>query len=353
LARITAISVTNFRNLDVADCDFSAGFNLLTGENGAGKTSLLEAIYFLGNLKSFRCQTHHDLIAQNQACAVVRASVNAQDSSFFMAVERCKERVRLKVDLEDIQSAGAFVSHLPVLALHAQSDDLILGGPEFRRKFLDRTAFYLFADFANNFSQFSRVLKQRNAALKNGQSTLAWDGLFIQYSMLLTEQRLAALDYIAAILPEVLLSLSPYLSLQLEYYPGFRTQGTLAESLARHALRERELGQTLSGPHRGDLVLSLNGFGVKATASRGQIKIILLALYLSVAGVWRDVSNKTAILLFDDFISELDNRHAALLLDFLSHFGHQAFFSATDRNPLAFSFDAKFSLSAGKIASML
>ncbi|OYY54223.1 MAG: hypothetical protein B7Y53_06665 [Halothiobacillus sp. 28-55-5] len=276
---------------------------------------MLEAIYFLGNLKSFRSQTHHDLIAQNQACAVVRASVSAENASFFMAVERCKERVRLKVDLEDIQSAGAFVAHLPVLSLHAQSDDLILGGPEFRRKFLDRTAFYLFPEFATIFSQFSRVLKQRNAALKNGQSTLAWDGLFIQYSALLTEQRF--------------------------------------DSLARHAARERELGQTLSGPHRADLILSVNGFGVKSTASRGQIKIILLALYLSVAGVWRDVSNKNAILLFDDFISELDNRHASLLWDFLSNFGHQAFFSATDRNPLAHPFDAKFSLSAGKITSML
>ncbi|HQS03323.1 MAG TPA: DNA replication and repair protein RecF [Halothiobacillus sp.] len=353
MANIASISVTNFRNLNSIDCEFSPGFNLLTGENGAGKTSLLEAIYFLGNLKSFRSQTHHDLIAQNQACAVVRASVSAENASFFMAVERCKERVRLKVDLEDIQSAGAFVAHLPVLSLHAQSDDLILGGPEFRRKFLDRTAFYLFPEFATIFSQFSRVLKQRNAALKNGQSTLAWDGLFIQYSTLLTEQRLAALDYIAAILPGVLLSLSPYLLLQVEYHQGFRAQGSLADSLARHAARERELGQTLSGPHRADLILSVNGFGVKSTASRGQIKIILLALYLSVAGVWRDVSNKNAILLFDDFISELDNRHASLLWDFLSHFGHQAFFSATDRNPLAHPFDAKFSLSAGKITSML
>jgi DNA replication and repair protein RecF len=350
---IASISITDFRNLSVVDCEFSSGFNLLTGENGAGKTSLLEAIYFLGNLKSFRSQAHQDLIAQNQACAVVRACVSAQNASFFMAVERCKERLRLKVDLEDIQSAGAFVAHLPVLALHAQSDDLVLGGPEFRRKFLDRTAFYLFPEFANIFSQFSRVLKQRNAALKSGQSTLAWDDLFIQYSKLLTQQRLAALDYITAVLPNVLLSLSPSLSLQVEYHPGYRSTGSLAESLARHAVRERELGLTLSGPHRGDLILSTNGLGVKSTASRGQIKTILLALYLSVADVWREVTNKSAVLLFDDFISELDNRHAALLLEFLAHFGHQAFFSATDRNPLAFTFDAKFSLNAGKITSML
>ncbi len=314
---------------------------------------MLEALYFLGNLKSFRSQTHHDLIAQNEACAVVRARVSNPHSSFFMAVERCKERFRLKVDHEDIQSAGEFVAHLPVLALHAQSDDLILAGPEYRRKFLDRTAFYLFPEFATIFTQFSRVLKQRNAALKNGQSTLAWDGLFVQCSTLLTQKRLEALDYILATLPNILLSLTPYLSLQVDYHPGYRATGTLAESLVRHAARERELGQTLSGPHRADLILSMNGAAVKSTASRGQIKIILLALYLSVAGVWRTVSDQSALLLFDDFISELDNRHAALLFEFLSHFGHQAFFSTTDRNPLDFAFDAKYSLNAGKITSML
>ncbi len=118
-------------------------------------------------------------------------------------------------------------------------------------------------------------------------------------------------------------------------------------------MRERELGQTLSGPHRADLLFTINDFGLKSTASRGQMKLFIAALYLTVASVWRNISQKTAVLLFDDFISELDNLHSALLLDFLSQFGHQAFFSATDRNPLDFKFDAKFGLSAGKITSML
>ena len=353
MANIRSISVTHFRNLSVTDCELSSGFNLFTGDNGAGKTSLLEAIYFLGNVKSFRHAIYQDLIAQNQACAVIRAAVSTPDSDVFMAVERCKDRLRLKLDYEEIQSAGAFVAHLPVLALHAQSDDLILGGPEFRRKFLDRAAFYLFPEFSAHFGQFQRVLKQRNAALKSGQSTQAWDGLFIEASSILTQQRLAALDYISAILPEVLADLSPSLSLAVDYYPGYRATSDLADSLARNQVRERELGQTLSGPHRADLVLLLNGFGVKSTASRGQIKIILLALYLSVARVWRQARNQSALLLFDDFISELDHRHADALLGFLSHFGHQAFFSATDPRSLSFPFDARFALNAGKITSMI
>ncbi|MHB1230522.1 MAG: hypothetical protein B7Z82_05560 [Halothiobacillus sp. 20-54-6] len=353
MAHIASISVTHFRNLSISDCEFSSGFNLLTGENGAGKTSLLESIYFLGNLKSFRSQVHHDLIAQNQSCAVVRASVRGADEPFFMAIERCKERFRLKVDHEDIPSASTFVAHLPVLALHAQSDDLVLGGPEYRRKFLDRTAFYLFPEFSGVFTQFSRVLRQRNAALKSGQSTVAWDGLFVQYSEMLTHQRVAALNYLAAVLPDIFLHLSPNLSFKIEYYPGYRPTGSLLESLERNRVRERELGQTLSGPHRADLLFTINDFGLKSTASRGQMKLFIAALYLTVASVWRNISQKTAVLLFDDFISELDNLHSALLLDFLSQFGHQAFFSATDRNPLDFKFDAKFGLSAGKITSML
>lgn len=332
---------------------FSSGFNVLTGENGAGKSSVLEALLFLGTLRSFRATNPQEVIAHGASCAVVRATARAAgDEICHLAVERCKSSLRLRMNQEPMLRVSDFIAQLPILSLHAQSDDLLLAGPDHRRRFLDRLAFYLLPDFFSIYNQFNRVLKQRNAALKIRQTTRPWDELFVRYADQLMVARTEALSALMAVFPTVLAALSPRLSVLAEIHPGY-SGDNLADALRRARAREQEIRQTLVGPHRADILFSTPAGALKANASRGQIKVFVLALMLAVAQVWRERQAHRAILLFDDFMTELDGHHLPLVFDYLQSFGHQSFFSTVDARSYPVQFAAQFYLQDGQLASVV
>ncbi|WP_407275858.1 DNA replication/repair protein RecF [Halothiobacillus sp. DCM-1] len=353
MAVIQSLSVANFRNLVIPEVEFSPQFNVLTGENAAGKSSVLEAILFLGTLKSFRTANVQELIARDASCAVVRATAEVSDGlRCVLAAERCKSGLRLRMNQEPLSRASEFIAQLPILALHAQSDDLLLAGPDHRRRFLDRLAFYLLPEFFAQYAQFNRVLKQRNAALKARQSVHPWNELFVRHATNLSAARARALALLMAALPGVLAAVSPQLQVSAEFHPG-HSGGDLLEALQRSAIREQELRQTLVGPHRADIVLTTPEGPLKALASRGQIKVFVLALTLAVAEVWRVHRAHRAILLFDDFMTELDGAHLSLVFEYLQSFGHQAFFTTVDARSYPDHFAARFVLRGGQLSSVV
>lgn len=353
MTHLTSISIRDFRNLTVSDCALSPGFNLLTGDNGAGKTSVLEAIYFLGSARSFRTPNVTDLIAHGTSCATVRASVADQSVIHTLGIERCRSHLRLRRDQADVSRVSAFVEYVPVLALHPHSDDLIVGPPDVRRKFLDRAAFYLYPEFFALYGQFARVLKQRNAALRHRASTAPWDEQFIRYSDLMTEKRQETVAHLRRVVPAILARLNDRLEVDFEYATGVKAGENLQEALVRQRHREYELGATLSGPHRGDLMFSLAQQPAKHTASRGQIKLMTTLMNLAVSQLWRELRDKTAVMLFDDLFSEFDRQHVDTLLAYLSTMDQQCIFSATPLNRLDFDFDARFTVQGGKMASVV
>lgn len=343
----------HFRNLSIPEAVFSPNFNILTGENGAGKSSVLEALLFLGTLKSFRTMSPQELIAHGAPNALVRATtLSPRGVRSVLAVERDKSSLRLRVNQEPVARASEFISHLPMLAMHAQSDDLLLAGPDHRRRFLDRLAFYLLPEFFGIYAQFNRVLKQRNAALKSRQSTRPWDDLFIRQAESLHRARLAALTALMAVFPGVLSALSPRMTVLASLHPGYSGDG-LADALARSQVREQELRQTLVGPHRSDVFFSAPEGLFKTQASRGQIKVFVLALMLAVAQVWREQQSHRAILLFDDFMTELDRKHLPLVFDYLQALGHQAFFSTVDARNYPVQFATQFEVRDGQLSSVV
>lgn len=353
MACLTSIAIHDFRNLTVSDCTLSPRFNLLTGDNGAGKTSVLEAIHFLGSARSFRTPNVTDLIAQGASCATVRATVRDDLVTHSLGIERCRNHLRMRRDQSDVARVSAFVEHVPVLALHPHSDELIVGAPDVRRKFLDRAAFYLYPDFFTLYGQFARVLKQRNAALRHRESTEPWDALFVQYSARMTKKRQETVAHLRRVAPGVLAHLNDRLDVDFDYAPGVKSNEDLSEALVRLRSREYELGTTLSGPHRGDLRFFLAGQPAKSTASRGQIKLMTTLMSLSVSLLWQGLRQKSAVLLFDDLFSEFDRHHVDTLLSYLATLDQQCVFSATPLNRLDFDFDARFTVQGGQMASVV
>lgn len=346
---IEEFACQHLRNLREQQLTFSPGLNVLVGENGAGKTSLLEGIHLLGSGRSFRSAQPNDAIAHGQECATMRARISEQDQRIQLGLARCRSGFRLRRDGQDVARMSEFAAHLPVMALHPQSDDLILGSPDWRRRYLDRAAFFIDPSFAQHHQQFLRSLKQRNAALKAQQPTAPWDPLFLQQSAAIEQARLVTLEGIRTRLPALMQELAPELALSIDYEPGYRRDETLSQALERSAQRERLMGSTLYGPHRADLRIQLNDNEARTSASRGQIKILTTVLNLAVTTLWREERQRHAVVLFDDLPAELDPAHLNRLLDLLSEHGHQTFLTTVGNSDVEARCDRIFQVHEGLI----
>jgi len=351
--RIDNLATQNLRNLVDQRLNFAEGLNCFVGINGAGKTSLLEAIHLLASGRSFRTNQTVDLISHGQECATVAAEINEAGEDHRLGLSRCRSGLRLRRDGVDVARMSDFVTHIPVMALHPQSDDLILGSPDVRRRYLDRAAFFLETRFAEHFRQFSRALKQRNAALKTQQATAPWDPLFLQSGQEIETIRQQTLEGIRVCLPPLMTALAPELDLSIDYEPGYRQDESLAGALERSAQRERLLGNTLYGPHRADLRLFLNGREARHSASRGQIKVASTVLNLAVLSLWREVRHRHAVLLFDDLPAELDGDHLSRLLEQLSGHGHQTFLTTVGNTQVESRSDRIFQVREGLIQELV
>lgn len=350
---ISDLTTQNLRNLVDQRLHFADGLNCFVGLNGAGKTSLLESIHLLANGRSFRTNQSTDLISHGQECATVMANISEGDEQHRIGLSRCRTGLRLRCDGTDISRMSDFVTYMPVMALHPQSDDLILGSPELRRRFLDRAAFFLEPQFAESYRHFARGLKQRNAALKTQQPTAPWDPLFLQSSEEIEAIRLQTLEGIRECMPELMRCLAPELTLTIEYEPGYRKDESLVHALNRSTQRERLMGNTLYGPHRADLRLYLNDNEAKTSASRGQIKVASTVLNLAVLALWRERRQRHAILLFDDLPAELDSDHLSRLLDLLSGHGHQTFMTTVGNRDVESRSERIFQVHEGLIQELV
>jgi DNA replication and repair protein RecF len=233
----------------------------------------------------------------------------------------------MRVDADDVERLSALARLLPVIAMHPQSDDLLLGTPDHRRRFLDRIGFYSSASFQRVHADFQRALKQRNALLRRQQSLASWDRLFIDTALRLEQERRAVLASLSPRADRLMTTLMPGSRIGLRYLPGYRQDLSLEAAIAQGTAREQEQATSLFGPHRADLRVALDEHDVRQNASRGQIKMLVTVLHLTVLDLWADVRGEPAVVLFDDLASELDAGNRRRVLEHLVDSGHQVFVS--------------------------
>lgn len=338
---ITFLRITDFRNLmSIEISPLVQGLNIFYGENGSGKTSLLEAIYYLGLGRSFRTASASRLIREKtDKFFIFSQQLSEKNLTVPIGIERYKHgQTRLRIEEKEAGSILDLAAHLPIRLINSQAHHLFESGPAFRRKYLDWGLFYQSPHFLPCWRQFERTLKQRNAALREKRhknEVQAWSIELAKYGNELNGLRK---DYVQALIPYIQSITAELLSiplLDITYQPGWDENQPYADVLSQFHLEEYRLGCTQSGPHRADLVITLDHVPVKHFLSRGQQKLLICAMLIAQGMLLNKVANRGLVYLIDDLPSELDLQSRNKLISLLSKQKTQVFITAIERETIS------------------
>lgn len=333
---ITSLRIQNIRNLSEIAFEPASRINIVHGANGSGKTSLLEAIHFLGLTRSFRTHQFRYLVSSEHKSSLVFAEVQSRVDTKPqpLGVTRAVDgAVNIRyagqtMELPDLASL------LPLQVINTDTFDLLEGSPSIRRQFIDWGAFHADARFIHVWRGFKRALQQRNSLLKCGKidRTLRqiWDKELVQYAEPLTNLRQ---QYIEQLIPDfeaILSRLNADLDVRLKFSPGWDQSIPLDELLEANFERDLKQGFTGSGPQRADLRVKADGVSAAERLSRGQKKLVVSALKLAQGNVFHRMSERPCIYLIDDLPSELDEAHCRFFCEFLENTHNQCFITCVD-----------------------
>jgi DNA replication and repair protein RecF len=347
IMKLSHITLHQFRNLKETTFSLSPHFNVFTGKNGSGKTSLLEGVHLLTTGRSFRSSHAEEFIAHSAASCILSGQLQPNDPGenlLRLGIQRDRTGGGIiRVNEKTCSTRAELAKLVPVQVLTTESYQLLHLGSKARRDFLDWALFHVEHSFHSVWVKYSRALKQRNAALKRvkiegEEAVRAWDAELIEAGDQLDAQRKAVfksfipffLEYLDEFLPNFL----PSTQLRIEYKPGWMQalsmDTSLEEALNRGFSKDIHVGHTTTGPHRADLAFSLNDTPVEAQFSRGQLKLFVCALMLARSAWLLDKTGRHSLFLLDDLPSELDVEASRRLLEGLKKQGGQVWITAIE-----------------------
>jgi DNA replication and repair protein RecF len=333
---IKELQISNLRNLSSAKLEPSPRVNLLYGENGSGKTSLLEAVHFLGLARSFRTQHFRQVIQSDKDALLVFAQIVAGDQSQVrpLGVSRARDG-ELKVRFAGESLGNAELAALmPVLVINSETFALLEGSPAVRRQFVDWGGFHSDPRFIRLWRGFHRALKQRNSLLKCGKIDArvreVWDAELIAFAEPLTALRESYISALVPVFQRILSELLQGVEVELRFQCGWDSKRALAEVLKENFERDVRQGFSGSGPQRADLKFRVAGQDAAERLSRGQKKLVVSALKLAQGVLFHEQTERACVYLIDDLPSELDERHCQKFCRFLETSINQCFITCVD-----------------------
>jgi len=312
---IQSLRIENFRNLKSVEICPHPQLNYFFGANGAGKTSLLEALVVLSRGKSFKTGRAEELSGEEDGTFRIFLECVAAGRRHKLGLERCGAHWKARRNGQDLSVLSALTRLLPIVLMEPNSHLLISGPPENRRRFLDWGVFHVEPGFLDVWRRYSRVLKQRNAALRERHTRVlgSLDELAAQLGERLHGYRAAYFGQVAeAFSGHTGEDVSEFSDVVLEYRPGWK-DGSLLEALHRSRKRDLEQGSTSQGPHRADILLTRDQRSVRSLLSRGEQKSFAAALLMTQARLLAS-GGEAPLLLLDDLASEFDQHHVQSVL---------------------------------------
>lgn len=322
---IQEFSARDFRCLASIEFEADPGFNLIYGANASGKTSILEAVAYLGRGKSFRGAPTSALIRHGEREFVLFGRVASGERVSKLGVRNSSEGLEVRIDGESEGGAAALAAALPLQIIDPDVHDLVAGPPDERRRFLDWVAFHVEPGYLGTWRRFRRALKQRNAALKSGEATSAisgWNAEFAALAHDIDAGRRLALDVATDSLEEAGADLLGS-EVRFEYRPGWKDNTDLLAALESSLERDLQAGSTQVGPHRADLKLSYDERQARRLVSRGQQKLLACAMVLAAAETAQTALERPLLLLLDDPAAELDADSLGRLMRRVINLGSQ------------------------------
>ena len=347
--KIRDIHVRKFRNHAQSDATFGEGVNALLGENGEGKTNLLEAISYLCLTKSFLGSTDGVVLQIGEERFEVSGELEGDTGiRYHVAVsyEHPEREKEFCINKTAVEKFSDVVGQFPVVVLSPESGAITTGGPADRRRFRDFVISQSSKMYLEDLLQYRRVLRQRNRVLFDNKVSRTdaggllepWNEELVDRGVRIVHRRHLFLQELQPLVAECYGSIAGRVEEPtMTYEPSVKVEGSISEEeirqaflreLKRKAGEEKRFGITLVGPHRDELTLEINNLGVRSHASQGQHKTFLIALKVAEFLYLQSKRNEKPILLLDDIFTELDKHRAERLLELTESVG-QAFITAT------------------------
>ena len=336
---LQTVKVMDIRNLVSVTLHPSPFINIIHGANGSGKTSLLEAIYFLGMARSFRSPKIRPVIRHGQPASTVFGKVISDDTSWCVGVNRDQDaNFRIHINGEPFKLTSSLASILPLQVINPDTFRLLEGSPKDRRQFLDWGVFHVEHRFLDIWKRMQKAMKQRNALLRHGKISGSlldvWDQEFAQSGELIDDFRQKYFDLLKPIFNETVQKLCGVEDVQLFYQRGWDKESCLLDVLKRSLSRDSDAGYTQWGPHRADIKVRYKGVAAVDSLSRGQQKIVVCALKLAQGTLFNRESQHRCVYLIDDLPSELDLDHRTRLCRMLEEMNSQVFITCVEHDSL-------------------
>lgn len=337
--KLIYLEVTNFRNLTHVIIEPCHRINVFCGNNGSGKTSLLEAIYHLGLGRSFRTRHVSRIINHNkESFSVFSRLFQTEKGITTIGMQKDKNsQYSIKLSGKPISSLVELATYLPLQFINADNHLLLTSGPIVRRQFLDWGVFHMNPSFYSYWHRMSRTVRQRNAHLKMANSyneIKLWDAELSTCADKLHEYRSTYIQQFSPLFSEMIEILLNRADITLDYSCGWNAQKNYSAILESSFQRDRSLGYTQFGPHRADLQLKVNNIPATDTLSQGQQKLATYALRLAQGKLLQIQTGKSCLFLIDDLPSELDPYKRALIAQILTTFDSQIFVTGVEQEGL-------------------
>jgi DNA replication and repair protein RecF len=332
--RVERLLVRGFRNLEPLDLAPGPRFNVVHGENGAGKSSLLEAVHYLVSLTSFRNARTEDLIRVGETHAKLDARIAGEviPRRFTVELDRSSAR-KVEIDAKRPRSIAHYHVAVKGVVFHPGDLALATGSAEGRRAYLDRILAQMDMLYATTRVAYDKALRSRNRLLKeervDRRSVHAFDEILSATGSVIVRCRA---ELVADLAPRVERAFSEVVGeevpLTVRYKPRVSAEG-MRKALAESFEKDRARGFTADGPHADELALSVRDVAARHHASQGQHRVMVLALKVAELDVLAARTNRVPVLLLDDLSSELDRERNLRFFRLLARMGGQVFLSTT------------------------
>lgn len=319
---IKTLDIQNFRNYSSLKLDLDDKLNIIYGQNGQGKTNLLESIYILGCTNSHRSFTSDNLIKSGEEKSIIKGKL-IKDISYNLEIDLTKSRKQVKIDDKVVTKLTDYIEKMNVIIFSSEDLDLIKGSPIERRKYFNLELSQLSINYYSALNDFNKLLKIRNEYLKelnqNIQIDLNYFHILTDYllnkSIFIYQMRNKFVEKLNNICPPIYEEITGLKGFNIKYIPSIELENfdketikkTLEDAYNNHLEKEIRLKSTLYGPHRDDFTFNLENHNLREFGSQGQQKMAVIALKLSEIEIFKDFKKTSPIILLDDVFSDLDN----------------------------------------------
>ena len=346
ILKIKALKLKNFRSYETKEVQFHPKLNYIYGKNGSGKTNLIESIYFLTNLKSFRTKKRMNLLKNGFDSMYIRGD-------FYKDLE--KKDVRLEVSFDEKRRIYRlngkteinlinYLQSVHTMVFFPDSLRIVKDSPSFRRNFFDKAIASSDSSFLLESKEYLRLLKERNKILKNSLDynlLETWNDRFFTCASKITAKRIIFLEQLKRKLKKLKEKLNIKKNIEVTYSkkPEYFERKDMEEQLFKEIQEEyikkkeeeRAKKQTCLGPHLDDFVIYFKDVNARESASQGEQRLVMILILLAASDVCREVSGENSIYLFDDMSSELDREKRQSVVEYLISGDSQVFITATEK----------------------